>query len=268
MKQIFLFTLLVGVSLLAACQPNSSNSIPSTSDDNMPGQAATPQAEATVTQVFVPQTGAATATSLPDAAQSGDAARSDNAAQSGDAAGSADPIEDISAALLALSDQQSFRVEQTITSPDGDMVSQIEILPPDRFHMLSQDLEMIVIEQNAYVKVDEGWMSYPGSADAILGFFIFLKNEEDAEVFRGAISNASYLGEENLDGEATRVYQYEVMDPEESASGKVKIWVASSDGLPRRQEVDITETEDPQGSARIVNIYKDFNVPLTIEPPQ
>jgi outer membrane lipoprotein-sorting protein len=80
------------------------------------------------------------------------------------------------------------------------------------------------------------------------------------------MTGARFLGEEMLDGENTRVYEFEGTDENFDAAGVIKLWVGAEDGLLRRIETMETDPEDGD-SGQVVNIYRDYNTPITIEPP-
>jgi len=213
------------------------------------------------------RTAPAGATELP--VQASPLAPSETSASENVAPGQAsDATEEIINALLALAEQDSFRVDQTISAPDVNMVNEIEIIPPDRFRMVNSEMEMIIIEENAYINVAGQWMSVPGSGETIIGAYVFLKDQADAELFRSYVPEASYQGEVDLGGETARLYEFLLSDPSESGLANVQLWVDASDGLPRRQELTLSDYDDSGEEATIVNIYKDFNEPITIEAPE
>jgi hypothetical protein len=177
-----------------------------------------------------------------------------------------DASERVIEALLNVSRQRSFRVDQEISLFDENITSQIEMILPDRYRMVSQDMELMIIGGDTYIRIDEdAWMSYPYYDQEMIGIYQFIPNEENVEEYLEIFSNARETGSEVLDGERMRVYQYTLTDPDDAVA-EVTLWVSEADGLPRRQEL-VTTNPDPEDNARIINIYKDYNEPFEILAP-
>jgi outer membrane lipoprotein-sorting protein len=172
-------------------------------------------------------------------------------------------IDDIIAASLALREQRYFRMESELIYDNYTEFTEIQVAPPDRMRIIGEDYELRVVEGRMFVSDNTGWMEMPIMAGALENM-IFMLADEEIEEMRSSTTRAEYLGEEELDGERTRTYLLEMYDEETDSQGEVKLWIAVSDGLFRR-----FETIDPdEDGARIVNTYKDYNVPLTIELPE
>jgi hypothetical protein len=143
------------------------------------------------------------------------------------------PAEEIIAAMPALREQKSFRVESTITYDDYSEYTEMHVVPPDRIRMISDDYEMILIEDKMYILDGNEWLEMPGMLGTINNLLLMIAQEEVQELSEGMV-RAEYLGEEVLDGVRTRVNLYGSGDEELGAYGEVKLWIAISDGLLRK----------------------------------
>lgn len=174
-----------------------------------------------------------------------------------------DALEEIVAALLAMNDQESFRVEQVVNSPDGTSIQNVDIILPDQYHMISIDIEMVIIEDSAWVKAEGAWMATPGDGETIIKSFTFIRDEEEASRFRAAATSAGYQGEDTLNGEPVYVYTFGLT--EDGRSSDQRLWVAVADGLPRRMEIALLGEGE---QALITNSFYAYNGALNIAPPQ
>jgi outer membrane lipoprotein-sorting protein len=252
LKPIF-FVFVIGIMLLSACQPTP------TVDEELPA-AGDPASLETASPTEVMPTEATVELATPEEADTGAPIEApSNNRPTGDA------VDEIISALLALGDQSSFRMDSTITYSDSVETFQFEVVPPDRMRLIDDDFEMILVEDALYIYDDGEWFQMPGNMGLYRGMMMILL-EEQAEEFRSSMTGARFLGEEMLDGENTRVYEFEGTDENFEAAGVIKLWVGADDGLLRRIETMETDPEDGD-SGQVVNIYRDYNTPITIEPP-
>ncbi len=272
MKRMLPFVLLC-LFLLASCQSQPAVNDPQPAATEAPAEVVVtgpnetepPAAELVPTEAVVTEAVATEAAAVePAPTQQPEVEAADSASNQPPRDG--DVLDEIIAAMQTVFDVESFRVDQTVISPDMTTEQQIEVVMPDRYHMVSTDMELIEIGDQAYILVDGEWMQWRGMADMVISTFMMFTNEDDGDVFRTYAADAEFLGTEDLEGEQVRAYQYRIND-DEGASSLVKLWIAESDGLPRRMEIDITGAS-PEDDAQIINVYKDYNAEITIEPPQ
>ncbi len=244
-----LFTLLLVLFLpLAGCQSNPTTQVsgmPAIGGNEVPAEAAT---------TIAPVISTATSAAPPELAVT--AIPADPVEPGRDA------LEEIVAALLAMNDQDSFRVEQVVNSSDGTALQYVDVILPDQYHMTTTDMEMIIIEDSAWLKVEGEWMGTPGNGETIIKSFTFISDEEEASRFRAAATSAGYQGEGTLDGEPVYVYTFGLT--ENGRSSDQRLWVAVSDGLPRRMEINLLGEGE---QALITNSFYDYNAKLRIAPP-
>jgi hypothetical protein len=144
-------------------------------------------------------------------------------------------------------------MRMTTAAPTGVQETTVEVVTPDRFHMVSKQFEMIMIGNTTYLKVGNQWqkVTMPQSID------LSLADPKKFEAELGATTDAKLIGPEVLDGTPTLVYQYTTTlkgPPAQTYTSKV--WIAVSDNLPRKIEA---------GNTTI--IYYDFNANIVINPP-
>lgn len=264
MKKTVIFA--VGlVFLLAACQGGSTAQVTPPSG----GTEVVPQTGVEATAA-PSATAAPTATDEPEATAVPTEAPTEAAVAEAPAA-TGDPVDAVIAAVRELTEQKSFRVEQTITTPaDGTMVMNMDVIPPGRFRMSSQEFGMMIIDGVTYIQASEDqWVQTGNLGENFVSVFTWINNEDEAESFRATVTNAEFIGEEELDGETTHRYQYDLNETIENVYTRNNLWIGE-DGLPRKLEVVISATvagESDQGS--VINVYKDYGSPdIVIEPPQ
>lgn len=266
MKKILLFSVMM-IFLLASCQGGSSTQVTPLSGDGVPQAEATDVPPAT----DVPATAEPVATEVPTVAPSEAITEAPTEAAPFGAAASGEPVDAVIGAMRKLTEQSAFRVEQTINSPtDGTMVMNMDIIPPSRYRMSSQDFGLMIIDGVTYMQASEDqWIQTGNLGENFVGVFTWINSEEEANSFRELVTNVEFVGEEALDGETTRRYQYDLDDSVENTYLRNNLWVGT-DGLPRKLEVVISATvagQSDQGS--VTNVYKDFGSPdIVIEPPQ
>ena len=76
------------------------------------------------------------------------------------------------------------------------------------------------------------------------------------------------IGPEALDGSSALVYQFKLKGTEGQSSGK--IWISTTDGLPRKIENDGGTSPNPNGETskrKLIVTYYDYNANIKIEPP-
>ena len=267
MKRMLPFVLLC-LFLLAACQAQPAVSNPQPAESGAPAEVVVTGPTSTEPAADEPMQTETAAVEPAVTEPAPTQQPGDEPAVSGSSPSSQDNdvLDEIIAAMQTVFDVKSFRVDQTVISPDMTTEMQVEVVMPDRYRMVSTDMELIEIGDEAYILVDGEWMQWRGMADMVISTFMMFTNEDDGDVFRTYAADAEFLGTENLEGEQVRTYQYRIND-DEGASSLVKLWIAESDGLPRRMEIDITGAS-PEDNAQIINVYKDYNAEITIEPPQ
>ena len=155
------------------------------------------------------------------------------------------------------------RVTTVMVSDQPTITYVGEFVPPDRYHLISDNIEAIVIGKDAYIKEGEQWILSPIDAEVILEGMKGLAKENMDDIL-----NPTYLGTDTIDGKAVRVYSYE-KDTElgglQVASSN-KIWISETDGLPLKVEVT-TETDGVQTTLTSTYVYdEDIKIEAPVTP--
>ena len=176
-----------------------------------------------------------------------------------------DASEDLVKACRALAAARTFRAQMTTTDDGGEKTeTRTEAALPDRFYVSNADYELVIIGSEVYRKLPGGdWQTSPTGL-AVTSLTDPKKLEEYLKTAR-----VTPAGTETLDGAPVRVYQAAATHPPARKSVHdtpdpflMKIWVGSSDGLPRRLEGTLASTK----SKTAITFY-DFNARLSVKRP-
>ncbi len=154
---------------------------------------------------------------------------------------------------------KSLRAKMTTTGgTTGTQEMTMEVVMPDKFHMVGKDIEMYLIGKNFYMKVGTKWqkMTMPPGTN-----FDFANPQKIAATM-GAQTDVKFLGAEVLDGVPTLIYQYTTSikgPPAQKYTSKV--WVGAVDSLPRKSE------SEPKPGQKTTVIFYDYNANITIAAP-
>jgi len=169
------------------------------------------------------------------------------------AAPSGDAKSVIANSAVSFKNLKSFRLK-LIMEQEGQlsMETLIEYVLPDRFHMVSDFAETIVIGDDMYMKAGDAWTKMPGGGTGTeLG---------GVGVTEDQILEAQLEGPEDVDGVPCQKYVYTAKVGDNPPT-EVTAWIGVKDGLPRK-----IVTKLGSGST-MTQIPYDFNADITIEPP-
>ena len=176
------------------------------------------------------------------------------------------PLDLFTNAISGWEKVKSFRAKMTVTGlVTGATETTMEAVMPDKFHITTSRSEMIIIGKTTYLKPSAGaWRKVTIELDNTFGAMKTMM--EDLKVSK----EISKTGSETLDGAATEVYESKMTAPAlpgakpgaEPQAYSVKMWVAVSDGMPRK-----VEQTSQISASRTSIVYKDYNASITIEPP-
>jgi hypothetical protein len=129
---------------------------------------------------------------------------------------------------------------------------------PDRFHMVTKQIEMIAIGKTFYMKTGTTWQKVTLTQGLDFSFADIKKWQDEL----GVATETKFIGADVLDGAPMLVYEYKttVKGPP-AITSTTKVWLAVSDRLPRK-----TETISTSGAKTVMNFY-DFNANVAIEAP-
>jgi hypothetical protein len=137
--------------------------------------------------------------------------------------------------------------------------SLIEYLAPDRYHMKNSVVEAILIGKTTYVSLAGKWMKLNMDMTSLINSF------RNPALLEAGISNAAYIGTDQVNGAAADVYSYTSTANFNGSklSANVKVWITRQDNLPAKMEV----TGQVGGVNTLSTIKYDYSSKVTIEPP-
>ena len=171
----------------------------------------------------------------------------------------ANPLDALKGVFHSLAGVKSFRMKMTTTggtAANSDMT--LEVVMPDRFHMVGKSFEAYVIAGTFYMKMGAQWqkIAMPKTFD------LSSADPKKLEAELGATTETKLIGAEVLDGTPTTVYQYTTtIKTPTPTTVTAKVWIGVADGLPRKME-STTKT-----GVKTVATYYDYNTNIVIEPP-
>jgi len=208
-----------------------------------------------------------------------------SATTSGQAQASGDPHEDLKKAFTAQLAAKSFRYRMNFESSflSGSHVES-EFVAPDRYHVtiIGQSSvpgreiqqEMIITGKDTFMKVgDMPWRkTEANSSETTMVTTIARMAQQfratDVEQRMTKYEDVRFVGPETLDGSPALVYQFKLKGTGGQSSGK--IWISTTDGLPRKIENDGGAGTNSNGGttkSKLVVTYYDYNANIKIEPP-
>lgn len=181
---------------------------------------------------------------------------------SGAPAARADAQQEIHAAFEAMVKAGKFRTTGTTDAPrGGPQKNTVEVVWPDRFHMTSEQTEVIIVPGSTYMKQGGKWQQLPVDMSRMIERF---KPQAMKEAFVNT-SNVKAIGDSTVNGHAVRGYEYDttVKVAGVTASSHAKLWVDKDTGLPTRMESD---GEAMGHKSHNVNDYE-FDAGIRVEAP-
>jgi hypothetical protein len=179
------------------------------------------------------------------------AATEEAAATEAPAAPSGDEKSIIAKSAVDLKNLKSYRAKVIMEQQGQTMETLYEYVLPDKYHMVSDFAEMIVIGDDMYMKAGDTWTKVPGGgAGAAVA---------DVGVTEDEILEARLEGTENVEGVPTQKYVY-TAKVGDNPPIEITAWIGLEDGLPYKI---VTEVE----GSTVTQVLYDFNADITIEPP-
>jgi hypothetical protein len=163
-------------------------------------------------------------------------------------------------ALTKMSEINSMRTRLQAFMPDGPKEVLIEVVKPDRMHVVSPYGEMFSIGRKFYVKGAKGWqvtdMAGSGAqSDSGFDFRTYVKQMIGKSSVR---ITGQTLGDQMIEGVDTVVYEFAIT--EGSESGTIQISVGKDDGYLRRMSIS-------GGAVKVRIWFGDINEQFSIDPP-
>ncbi len=172
----------------------------------------------------------------------------------------ASPLDVLTKAFRGLSGVKTYRAKVVTTGlPKGaTQESTFEVVLPDRFHLTSAGMEVILIGKTAYVKLGTKWQK----AALPKGIDMSIADPKALEASLGISTNIKLVGTDDLEGKPTFVYQYTTTikgPPAQTFASKM--WVDAASGLPAKSESELKTGQ------KTTTTFYDYNATITINPP-
>jgi hypothetical protein len=170
----------------------------------------------------------------------------------------AGPKEDLHAAFTKFLAAKSFRATATDLKK-GEQVSKMEFVAPDRYRIDAGGRASLIVGDTMYM--DIGGKMQPLPVPGVGRMVAQYRNPEFLGEMEAGM-DVKALGNETVEGQATKVYAYTLTRPVKSDA---KAWISVSTGLP----MQIESTATFMGHAATTRVrYSDFDDPsIRIDAP-
>ena len=175
----------------------------------------------------------------------------------------ADARDEVVAAVEAMSARKSYRAttETTIRGAETMVIrTTVDAIPPSRFHVRTDDGEVLIVPEGAWQRTDGPWRPFEGDARALVAGMSHAATPESLANIR----NARDAGAETVRGCESSHLVYDVATDFSGQSVLVRcdLWVCDRTGLPIR----IT-TGDDGGTVTLTADF-DFDRDISISKPE
>lgn len=172
----------------------------------------------------------------------------------------ADARQEVESAFRQVLSDKSYNATITTQEKRRNVTMHMKVQLPDRFHMKTDDVEIIVLPEGTWMNASGQWMRSPVNMSQMIAGY----TGEAMEKGIGSIGRVEYLGEERVEGCNSKNYRY-------SQSGEFMGMRSSSEALlsicqTNGKPVRIVSTE--KGKTESVTIVYDWETPVDIRPPR
>lgn len=166
----------------------------------------------------------------------------------------ADPRSELVGAFQKVMQVGSYRMHiQSSAGPD----TMLEVQLPDRFHMKNSQSEMVILPGGTWVNAGGRWMKAPMDMSKLTQSHTKQATQEGID----SLQEVTYLGDETVEGCASRHYRYAVRGTlmGAKANSTAETWICGENGMP----IKVVSTD--KGDS--VTIIYDFDAAVNIRPP-
>lgn len=172
----------------------------------------------------------------------------------------ADSRQEVEDAFRQVLSDKSYNATITTQEKRRNVTIRMKVELPDRFHMKTDDVEIIVLPEGTWMNASGQWMRSPVNMSQMIAGY----TGEAMEKGIGSIGQVEYVGDEKVEGCDSRNYRYaqsgEFMGMR--SNGEALVSICQSNGKPVR----IVSSE--KGKAESVTIVYDWETPVNIQPPR
>lgn len=146
-------------------------------------------------------------------------------------------------------------ISETMPAMNGEM----KFVAPDRFYLKQSGNEAIVVGKDSYVREEGGkWKKSPDDLSSLMELS---KGGMSEEVVK-KIKNVRVIGDVNLDGKPTTLYEHKT--DENRMLSTTKMWISKDSGLLLKSERETLIN----GKLQRLTIFFDYEKPVSIESPK
>jgi outer membrane lipoprotein-sorting protein len=177
----------------------------------------------------------------------------------------ADPMEAVRQAMKAQLANAPFRSTMETESEGVTSTVVVDFVSSEQMAMDMGELKFRIVDGKSWVSTEGTWEENPIAANAVNSSSSMF-TAEGIEQLLGFVTEAKLVGEEEINGEPARVYEYTTESDMIGfdATALSKMWVRKSDGLPVRMEA--TSTVDDVETTMVSNI--EYDKSIKVEAPE
>jgi outer membrane lipoprotein-sorting protein len=170
----------------------------------------------------------------------------------------ADPQQELVAAFQKAMDKGAF---SATVQTEGRRATTVEmrVQLPDRFHMKTEDTEMIILPQGTWMNANGQWMQFPMNMSKMIEGY----SQRGIDEGIASLRDVRVIGNETVAGCDSTIYAYrtsgKLMGVDSSSNAEVA--VCGRTGMPTR-----VVSRDKKGKHEATVLY-DFSTPIEIRPP-
>lgn len=172
----------------------------------------------------------------------------------------ADPQAEVESTFRKVMADKSYNAVITSEAKRRTTVIHMLVQLPDRFHMKTEGMEVIILPEGTWMNASGQWMRSPVNMSQMIAGY----TGEAMEKGIGSIGKVEYVGEEDVQGCTSKNYRYsqsgEFMGMK--SQGESLLSICQSNGKPVR----IVSKE--AGKSDSVTITYDWDTPVNIRAPR
>jgi hypothetical protein len=177
---------------------------------------------------------------------------------------SSDPREAVLNAARAQLENMPFR--STMTSEDAGASSTvvIEFESPESMHMILGEMEIILVDGKAFLKEGDAWTEDAAMAGMASNITAQMSPDRVEEMMAN-VTDIKLAGEETIDGEVARIYEYagDLLSVGSDGTTQTRTWIRESDGLPVKSVVE----SNMGGATSVTEMTIEYDDTIDVEAP-
>lgn len=137
-------------------------------------------------------------------------------------------------ALLKAQTSTPYRVEMTSTANGQSNRMTAEVIFPDSFHIKADGMEMVMVNQKAWMNAGGTWQAMPAEAGASISSMIASGVSKGIE----AVKDVKCLGSQDYEGQSYEAYSFATSGEAMGISSTANVTLYAEGGMPAWLVVD------------------------------